>query len=38
MAWANIVVGASELRTVPELNTDEIVQFLQRYARVENAK
>lgn len=33
MAWANVVVGASELRTVPELKTDEIVQFLQRYAR-----
>jgi len=33
MAWANTVVGARELRTVPELNTDEILQFLQRYAR-----
>jgi cytochrome c2 len=33
MAWANVVVGAHELRTVPELKTDEIVRFLQRYAR-----
>lgn len=35
MAWANVVVGASELRTVPELKTEEIVQFLQRYARAD---
>jgi hypothetical protein len=35
MAWSNIVVGAYELRTVPELKTEEIVQFLQRYARKE---
>lgn len=33
MSWANIVVGTPELRTVPELDTSEIVQFLQRYAR-----
>jgi len=33
MAWANTVVGARELRTVPELHTDAILQFLQRYAR-----
>ena len=33
MSWANIVVGAPELRTVPELRTQDIVQFLQRYAR-----
>jgi hypothetical protein len=33
MAWANVIVGASELRTVPELDTAEIVRFLQRYAR-----
>lgn len=33
MAWANVIVGAAELRTVPELNTAEIVRFLQRYAR-----
>ena len=35
MAWANVVVGASELRTVPELDTAEIVRLLQRYARGE---
>ncbi|MBI4207796.1 MAG: hypothetical protein HY527_22475 [Betaproteobacteria bacterium] len=35
MAWANVVVGVSELRTVPELKTEEIIQFLQRYARTE---
>jgi cytochrome c5/cytochrome c2 len=35
MAWANVVVGASELRTVPELKTEEIVRFLQHYARAE---
>ncbi len=35
MAWANVVVGASELRTVPELKTEEIVRFLQRHARTE---
>jgi hypothetical protein len=35
MAWANVVVGASELRTVPELDTASIVRFLQRYARGE---
>jgi mono/diheme cytochrome c family protein len=33
MAWANIVVGQPELRTVPTLKTEEIVRFLQRYAR-----
>lgn len=37
MLWANIVVGAGELRTVPELRTGEIVRFLQRYARREPA-
>jgi hypothetical protein len=37
MLWANIVVGASELRTVPELRTGEIVRFLQHYARREAA-
>jgi hypothetical protein len=35
MEWANIVVGAPELRTVPELNTEQIVQLLQRYAKPE---
>ena len=33
MAWANVIVGASELRTIPELNTAEIVRLLQRHAR-----
>jgi uncharacterized membrane protein YfcA len=33
MAWANTVTGASELRTNPELKTEEIVRLLQRYAR-----
>jgi hypothetical protein len=37
MAWANVVVGASELRTVPELDTAAIVRFLQRYARAETS-
>lgn len=35
MSWANVVVGASELRTTPELNTREIIRFLQRHARTE---
>ena len=35
MAWANVVVGASELRTVPELDTAAIVRLLQRHARAE---
>ena len=38
MAWANIVVGASELRTTPELNTREIIRLLQRYARQDAPK
>lgn len=33
MAWANVIVGASELHTIPELNATEIVRLLQRYAR-----
>jgi hypothetical protein len=33
MAWANTVVGPPELRTTPELKTEEIVRLLQRYAR-----
>ena len=38
-AWANRVVGPAELRTVPELKTEDIVAFLQRYSRAErNAK
>jgi len=35
MAWANVIVGASQLRTIPELNTAEIVRLLQRHARAE---
>src|SRR5262245_46867400 len=35
MTWANVVVGADELKTNPVLNTAEIVRFLQRYARSE---
>jgi len=35
MAWANTVVGVSELRTNPVLETAEIVRLLQRYARKE---
>ena len=38
MAWANVVLGPPELRTVPELRTEEIVRLLQRYARPEAAK
>lgn len=33
MAWVNTVVGVRELRTNPELRTDEILALLQRYAR-----
>jgi hypothetical protein len=33
MAWTNIVVGPPELRTIPELKTEEIVALLKRYAR-----
>ncbi len=35
MAWTNVVVGMRELRTVPELKTEEIVRLLQHYARKE---
>jgi hypothetical protein len=38
LAWTNVVVGSPELKTSPELTTDEIVRFLQRYARPENRK
>lgn len=38
MAWTNTVVGRPELRTVPELKTDQIVLLLQRYARREPAQ
>jgi hypothetical protein len=33
LAWTNRVVGSPELKTVPELKTDEIVKLLQNYAR-----
>jgi cytochrome c5 len=33
MAWANRVVGEPSLRTLPELNTAEIIRFLQRHSR-----
>jgi hypothetical protein len=33
MAWYNTVVGVDTLRTLPVLETREIVRFLQRYAR-----
>jgi len=36
MAWANTVVGADALKTMPVLDTTEIVRFLQRYARAES--
>jgi uncharacterized membrane protein YfcA len=35
MAWTNTVTGVAELRTNPELRTDEIVKMLQQYARPE---
>ncbi len=35
MAWANVVVGTDAMRTIPVLDTEEIVRFLQRYARAE---
>jgi cytochrome c5 len=38
MTWTNVVVGSPELRTVPELKTEEIVGLLQRYARPEKPK
>ena len=33
MAWTNLVVGSHDLRTHPELRTDEIVALLQKYAK-----
>ncbi len=33
MRWTNRVVGDPSLRTNPELNTNDIVRFLQRHAR-----
>ena len=33
MTWANRVTGDAALRTLPELNTAEIIRFLQRHSR-----
>lgn len=38
MAWTNVIVGPPELKTTPELKTDEIVGLLKRYARSENGR
>jgi hypothetical protein len=38
MTWANVIVGPPELKTTPELKTDEIVGLLKRYARGENGR
>lgn len=35
MSWTNVIVGPPELKTNPELRTEEIVALLQRYARPE---
>jgi hypothetical protein len=35
MSWANVVVGAGELRAEPVLETGEIIRFLKRNARTE---
>jgi hypothetical protein len=35
MAWTNTVVGVDALKTMPVLDTTEIVRFLQRFARTE---
>jgi hypothetical protein len=32
MAWSNTVTGSPELRTTPELRTEEIVRLLQQHA------
>jgi cytochrome c2 len=36
--WANTIVGDPELRTIPELRTEQIVTLLQRYARRDTAR
>jgi hypothetical protein len=33
MAWANTITGTPALRTIPELDTGEIMRLLQRYAK-----
>ncbi len=35
MAWANTVIGPDSLKTMPVLDTGEIVRFLRRHARAE---
>ena len=35
MAWTNTVVGSDAVKTMPVLDTTEIVRFLQRHARAE---
>ena len=35
IAWANTVVGPDYLKTTPELDTREIIRFLQRHARAD---
>lgn len=35
MAWTNVVTGPPELKTVPELGTEEILRLLQQYSRPE---
>lgn len=35
MHWANTIVGPDDLRTIPVLETAEIVRFLQRHARAD---
>ncbi len=36
MEWANTVVGPDALKTTPTLQTEEIVRFLRRHARLES--
>ena len=38
MTWTNIVVGPPELKTIPELKTEEIVALLKKYARPEKPR
>ena len=38
VAWTNVIVGPPELKTIPELKTDEIVGLLRRYAKPGNGR
>ena len=38
MMWTNIVTGPEELKTVPELRTEEILGMLQKYAKPETRR